>query len=251
MQLKSKNIVSAKKNAACEEKLPNAAKDPIAEIAPPESDGICAQRLAGQLANADIAAFVRAAVTLGRLGEQSVVPQLISLLQTQSDTVKRLCLLDVLHSLRPPNLAVLLAPFVQDEDLLFVRGVVWLSGAAGGEDALPALCAFLQSAKQQCIKDELLAESFWLAADGDEQRLLRLAEENDAFARFAAHRRWPKRSLNYSYFGVYPYPDYLWQKAKKAGLSQKEFRALWHRPRSKSPHPRPAELNKTESGKNN
>lgn len=189
--------------------------------------------------SADFALRLRAHLALGRLGQPQAFLPLVQRLQQEQCNLWRLLLLDALLLLPQQDKITPLAPLLaedqpQDEDAFFLAGLTWFVGRQGPQ-ALPLLsrCLLQQPARARRLKDELLFEAVWLAANGQKERLLTAAQEDGALWRFCLNRVWPRDFQ--PHFGIYPNPDYLWQKAQAEGLSQSQFKALFYRHRHKQP----------------
>ena len=182
---------------------------------------------------------LRSLLALGRLKQGAAFMPLVELLAKEHLNHWRLALLDTLFMLPyqdkiRPLLPLLATDQPGDGDAYFLSGLVWFLGQQG-QAALEPLTTLLlaQTARARRIKDDLLAEAIFLAAEGNTALLASLSEQNPPLARFCANRIWPKTTL--PCFSIYPNPDYMLQKALQAGLSHKQYKDLhhWHRNKRK------------------
>ncbi len=185
--------------------------------------------------NMDFSIRLRSLLALGRMGQGAAFMPLIELLQKEKATHWQLLILDILLMIPYDNKVDALYPILISEqaeagDGHFLRGLIFILGQQG-EPGLIALIEqiIMQPKRRFLFKDEIIAEAIFQAAAGDNVLIGRYAAQNQEFYRFCLNRRWPE-DLNCN-FGIYPYPDYILQKAMEQGLSKKEFRHLyqWHR----------------------
>jgi len=179
----------------------------------------------------DFAMRLRTFLALARMAQAEAAEPLLDFIATYSEQHWRLCALDALSFISLEHKARALAPFLTYNDGIFVRGVICLLGQQK-EEALPYLVDFLESPNSGRIRSDLLGEAFWQAAGGREELLSKLAAENSVFARWDRHRLRPPNLIRH--YDIYPYPDYLWQKAQKVGIDQKAFRRLYYWSRDKN-----------------
>lgn len=183
----------------------------------------------------DFALRLRALLALGRLKQGEAFMPLVGSLTDEPLNHWRLAILDTLFMLPyadkiNPLLPLLVEDQPGDGDAYFLSGLVWFLGQQGPAALDPLVKLLLaQAARARRIKDDLLAEAIFLAAEGDETLIERLSEQNPPLARFCANRIWPKTTRQR--FGIYPNPDYLLQKALQAGLTHKQYKNLhyWQR----------------------
>jgi len=197
----------------------------------------------------DFALRLRALLALGRLKQGEAFLPLTELLAKETLNHWRLALLDTLFMLPytdkiSPLLPLLTTDRPGDGDAYFLCGLVWFLGQQGAAAIIPLVELVLSKpALARSLKDDLLAEAFFLAAAGDISLLERMGEHNPPLARFCSNRIWPKTTR--PRFGVYPNPDYLLHKALQAGLSQSQYKSLhyWQR-KKQQPDPKNGSTNK-------
>jgi hypothetical protein len=183
----------------------------------------------------DFALRLRALLALGRLNQEGAFLPLVEMLAKERQNHWRLALLDTLNILPyadkiGPLLPLLALDQPGDGDAYFLSGLVWFLGRQGPAAITPLTEMLLaKPARARRLKDDLLAEAFFLAAGGDIGLLERLSGQYPPLARFCGNRIWPKTTL--PCFGIYPNPDYLLHIALKEGLSRGQYRRLhyWHR----------------------
>ncbi len=198
--------------------------------------------------NTEFSIRLRSLLAIGRMQQAAAFLPLIKLLQKEKATHWRLLILDMLLLIAAKNnpadksakadtvallYPLLTTPQTEDIDGYFLRGLIFALGQQG-EAGLSALIEQIikQPQRRFLFKDELIAEAIFQAAAGDMVQIKRYAAQDRHFYRFCLNRRWPE-DLN-CHFGIYPYPDYMLQKALEQGLTKKEFRDLyqWHRDKS-------------------
>ncbi|MCL1906158.1 MAG: hypothetical protein FWG06_04020 [Clostridiales bacterium] len=178
---------------------------------------------------------LRALIALGRLKQGGAFMPLVDMLAEERLNHWRLALLDTLLMLPnedkiSPLLPLLAVDQPGDGDACFLSGLVWFFGQQGSAAIDPLVKMLLaKPARARRLKDDLLAEAFFMAAGKDTGLLERLGEKEPPLARFCGNRIWPKTT--HSCFGIYPNPDYMLQKALQAGLSHRMYKSLhhWHR----------------------
>lgn len=179
----------------------------------------------------DFAVRLRLFLSLARMAQEEAAGPLLEFIIACPEQHWRLCALDALSFIPMEHKARALAPFLADNDGVFVRGLICLLGQQK-EEALPYLADFLEYPHSGKIRSELLGEAFWQAAGGREEVLAGLRKEKPAFALWDRYRLRPPDLIRH--YEIFPYPDYLWQKAKKVGLDQKAFRRLYFWSRDKN-----------------
>lgn len=170
-------------------------------------------------------------IIIGRSKRSEYFQPLAVMLAAEKTTHWRLAILDTLLQLPSADKITVIARLLPDNDWVFVRGLVWFLGHQGRQ-ALEPLNSYLFETGRYCaIRDGLLAEALWLAVGCNQQAAIELATENTALGRFCRHLIWP--TDNICRYGIYPYPDYLWQIAQINGITAAEFRSLYYHPRPK------------------
>ena len=187
--------------------------------------------------SANFALRLRTYLALGRLGQAAAFAPLVAQLATENSTVWRLVILDTLFVLPQADKITPLTPLLitdqpDDAEGYFLCGLVWFLGNQG-EAAIPLLSRHLlaQPARARRIKDTLLREALWLAADGDLALLNKYAQTDPPLARFCRFRIWPEDCR--PHFGIFPNPDYLYENARQNGLTKLQYKQLFHWQRSK------------------
>lgn len=219
-----------------QERIKKASPEEVLELLPLIERFAAAERGASMallplLQKDDFAVRLRAFLSLARMAQAEAAEPLLDFIATCSEQHWRLCALDALSNIPMEHKARALAPLLADNDGIFVRGLICLLGQQKAE-ALPYLADFLEYPHSGKIRSELLGEAFWQAAEGKEELLAKLREEKPAFALWDRHRLRPPDLLRH--YEIFPYPDYLWQKAKKLGINQKAFRRLYYWSRDKN-----------------
>jgi len=170
-------------------------------------------------------------IVIGRSKRADYFQPLAAMLTEIKATHWRLAILDALLQLQVSDKITATASLLQDNDWVFVRGLVWFLRHQGRQ-ALEPLNSYLFETGRYCaIHDGLLAESLWLAIGCDRQAAIKLADEDTALGRFCRHLIWP--TDNICRYGIYPYPDYLWKIAKLTGVPAAVFKSLYYHPRPK------------------
>lgn len=183
------------------------------------------------LCHDDFLVRARAFIMLSRINDPSMWQPLIKYIDKERATHWRLCALEVLAGLPVSDRLLDLKCYLSSEDSIFLRGLIVLLGQKG-PDALPLLTEFATTIRAKTIKDEILVEAIYLASVGDLSKLETYLNTKEGFRRFWQYQMMPK-TLEQKY-DIFPYPDYLWQKAKKAGVKKGEYKRLHYRIRSKT-----------------
>lgn len=176
----------------------------------------------------DFSLKFRTLLTIQRLARPQSCPGLCDYIKKEPLTHWRIAALDAVASCPDPKRPQLMADFLKDDDPIFLRGAVWAYGCFK-EPALPYLAEFCGKPYAPKVRGEVLAEALYLAAGGRFSRLEAFFPQYPELRRFWDNRLLPKEPL--PKFQVFPYPDYLWDKAKQAGISKRDFQQLrfWHR----------------------
>ncbi|MCL1873133.1 MAG: hypothetical protein FWF85_03340 [Clostridiales bacterium] len=172
----------------------------------------------------------RILLAVRRLAQPETGILLWDLISREKATHWRLLALEIFLETPATDKASRLSALLLDDDGLFRRGVVWAL-ASLGQKALPVLAAFALTPASLAIRAPLLNEALCRSAGGGEQLLL-YASVWPEFDRWLRYRIFTD-GQNYD---IYPYPDYLLQKALAAGLSRREWYDLFRQPRKKDPH---------------
>ncbi|MGI5891411.1 MAG: hypothetical protein ACOX7H_01555 [Bacillota bacterium] len=192
-----------------------------------DQEGISALAIWPLIKKTNFALRLRTFLAVARMRDPIVLPLLIDYLREEKVTHWRLLALDAISFLPPADKSALLGQFIDDRDIIFLWGLISLLGDQG-PNSLPYLVKFLAQDTHNFLKDELIAESIFTAAGNDDVILLAWSAKDEIFSRWYRYRvKWDgKRRYN-----IYPYADYLWQKAQQAGLDQKTFKSLywWNR----------------------
>ena len=167
---------------------------------------------------------LRTLIALKRMRNPADAPLLAAFLARERQTHFRLAALEALTLGQSPEATELLAPFLADGESVFLRGVVWCMGQLGPA-ALPALASFILQPYAGKVRSEVVTEALFYAAGQSSERLRAYAVGHPGLGRYLLGRKMPEKPL--PKYDVYPYPDYLWQKAKAAGVDQKSFRRLY------------------------
>jgi len=179
----------------------------------------------------DFAVRLRTFLSLSRMAQPEAAGPLLDFIADGFEQHWRLCALDALSFIPIEHKAQALGPHLADNDGIFVRGLICLLGQQK-EEALPYLVDFLEYPHSGKIRSELLGEALWQAAEGREELLAELRKEKPAFNLWDRHRLRPPDLIRH--YEIFPYPDYLWQKAKKVGMDQKAFKRLYYWSRDKN-----------------
>lgn len=176
----------------------------------------------------DFGVRFRILLAVRRLAQPDAASLILDLICREKATHWRLLALEILSKAPLTDKVTRLSDLLLDEDGLFRRGVV-LALASLGQKALPVLAAFVLTPASLAIRGSLLNEALCRAAGGVEQLWL-YASAWPEFERWLRYRIF-SAGQNYD---IYPYPDYLLQKALAAGLSRREWYDLFRRPRKKN-----------------
>lgn len=185
--------------------------------------------LGALLHRADFPLKYRIFIAFSRLKQPAACPLLCGYMAAEKQTHWRLAALEGAAASTHPRAIALLTPFLEDEDALFLRGIVWALGSLG-PGAFSPLADFTAGEGRDRVRGEVLAEALFLAAGKDSSHLKAAFPQRPALRRFWQNRLLPQEPL--PKYHIYPYPDYLWEKAQEAGVSKKEFQRLrfWYRP---------------------
>lgn len=115
-----------------------------------------------------------------------------------------------------------------------LRGAIWCVGRLSGMAAVSVLAEFICKPFSRVVRDEILADCWYrLAKTVDEVELLAYVVENPDLQAWLLYRD-PQEDTNY---GIYPGHDYLWQIAEDLGVTQKDFKRIYFRARTKKSKP--------------
>ncbi|MDD2499034.1 MAG: HEAT repeat domain-containing protein [Desulfitobacteriaceae bacterium] len=195
--------------------------------------GEAAQRVLPLLEHEDYQVRSRAFITLGRLQDSSIIPELLAYLKRETEEEWRLRVLECLYLLHDQKAVPYLVSYLEDYRYpMMIRGTIWLIGFLGGKEAVEIIGRFGVSPGGRMVKDEVILEALSLA-------LASFPEGTGFFADIQKKRPEIARAFRYVVlpdvkkprFNVYPYPDYLLDRAKMRGISPKEFKKLsfWDR----------------------
>ncbi len=182
--------------------------------------------------DADIFAVrLKTLVVIGCSKRSEYFEPMSTMLVKANATHWRLSILDTLLHLSAADKITATAPLLQDNDYVFIRGLVWFLGHQGSQALLPLNSYLFETGRYRAIHDDLIAESLWLAVGCDVQAAQQLASADTALGRFCRHLIWP--TDNNCRYGIYPFPDYLWQIAKAIGIPSAKFKSLYYHPQPK------------------
>lgn len=192
---------------------------------------VTAKRLVCFLDHPDYLVRSRVFIALGRIKDIEVSGQLLDYLEREPGEEWQLRVLECFYLFNDRQIVLRLAYWLEKYDEPIVtRGLVWLLGYLGGEEALNVLLEFAISPKGRIVKSEIIYEGIAIAlqslddADCYWQRMLR---ENPLIHRYFKYSNLPM--VERPRFSIYPYPDYLLDQAKLQGIKAKEFKKLYYR----------------------
>ena len=172
----------------------------------------------------------RTFIAMKRINDTSLWPYLIEYIDQEKSTYWRLMSLEVLEGFDDKRIIDALINFLSDSDLIFLRGLIVLLGQKG-PDSLPLLVDLASSDISRSIKDEIWIEVFYFACGGSWDFLETYKKTNADFDRFMRYQILPKKVVKK--YDIYPYHDYLWQKARKVGINKNEYKTFFYRARNK------------------
>lgn len=186
-------------------------------------------RLLPFLHHPDYRVRLRTFIALGRLKDPSPAPELVEYLKKEQKEEWQLVALECLAHLQERKVVGQLAPFLNYHQYpLVVRGVVWLIGSLGGREAVEIIAGFTASPQGRLVKSELILEALALA-------ITSFTGGPDCWEKVKAECPDVERAFRYTifpdvdqvHFGIYPYPDYLLDRAREQGISHREFKKLY------------------------
>ena len=177
----------------------------------------------------DFALKFRVLLALERLKRPEVFNPLLVYAQREEETHWRLAALKALLVCPKKEKPRFLQVFLADGNSIFLRGAVWAYGAMGRE-ALPYLADFCGQKYAPKVKDDVLAQALYMAAEQNFSFIEDYFAAYPGLRRFWLNRHRPEEDFTPVY-DIFPYPDYMWLKAQAAGLSKDDFRCLrfWYR----------------------
>ncbi|MGI6065848.1 MAG: HEAT repeat domain-containing protein [Bacillota bacterium] len=187
-----------------------------------------AQRIFPLLEHDDYKVRSRAFITLGRLKDSSIIPELLAYLKQEKDEEWRLRVLECLYHFRNQKVIPDLLPLLEDYRYpMLIRGTIWLIGSLGGKEAVRIIGEFGAKPHGRIVKTEVILEALSLA-------IASIPDGTSFFAKIQKERADIARAFRYvtlpdpekPRFDVYPYPDYLLDRAKIQGIDAKEFKRL-------------------------
>lgn len=132
------------------------------------------------------------------------------------------------------KLASLAGLLQEDNQPVVLRGAIWCVGRLSGMSAIDIFVNFIAQPFSRVVRDEILADCwFRLAKTVDQQELQEYVNQNADLNSWLLYRD-PQEDTNY---GIYPGHDYLWQIAEDLGVTQKDFKRIYFRARTKKSKP--------------
>lgn len=172
-------------------------------------------------------------VTIGRIGNQETAAPLLAWLQQTPDPCWQLQGLDAWYQLPLPKeeqIHTVQSLLLWAKAPITIRGVLWLAVQIGGKEMLRLLAEFLSKPTAGIIRDEFLNDAwFRLAQTVSPASCRAVIAAYPAVAVWLKYRYWDEQS----YYGLYPSHDYLWQIAQTEGITQKELKKNYWKPRNK------------------
>lgn len=185
------------------------------------------------LEEADWALKAKALITLGRLANPETAADLIDFIQVEKEPYWQLMALDSWFQMplnREKQAEVLQGLLLWAKSPILIRGIIGLSAYIGGEKILLLLADFIDKPSHRLVKDEILAFAwFKTALDLDNAIVEELVSERLNLRVWLKYQSCDEKAV----YGIYPNPDYLWQRAHAAGLSLQDFKNLYWRARRK------------------
>lgn len=190
-----------------------------------------AKRLICFLDHPDYLVRSRVFIALGRIRDIEVSGQLLDYLESEPEEEWQLRVLECFYLFNDRKVVSRLARLLDKyHEPIVTRGLVWLLGYLGGEEAFNLLLEFAVSSKGRIVKSDIIYEGIALAlqslADNDHY-WKRMLKENLLIDRYFQYSSLPK--VERPRFSIYPYPDYLLDQAKLQGIKAKEFKKLYYR----------------------
>lgn len=177
-------------------------------------------------------------LTIGRLRNPAIAPQIIAWLRREKEPWWQLQGLDCWWQLplcKAEQESTLRSLIQWVRQPVTVRGLVWLLRQVGTKGAAELFAELVLSKKTMVVKAEFLHDAWFALA-----ATLTPAEKNDLLARYPAFRVW----LNFCYpsaktthYGLYPSPDYLRQQALELGVDGVALKRIYTKPRKKAAAP--------------
>lgn len=192
-------------------------------------------KLLAYLEHPDYLMRSRLFIALGRIRDKTISQKLLDYIKIQNEEEWQLRALECLYHLSPQGIIPCLRPLIyQPVFPLAARGAVWLIGYLGGEAALATLLEFAASPKNSLIKSEITMEAIALAVKSlegqvNEQIWQEMIRKNPQAKNFFLYTTFPE--VVPPRFFIYPYPDYLLERAKIQGIRARDFKKLYYIPR--------------------
>ncbi|MEL7564785.1 MAG: HEAT repeat domain-containing protein [Dehalobacterium sp.] len=190
-----------------------------------------AKRLIPLLHHPDYLVRSRIFIALGRIKDSEVSEQLLDYLDSEPGEEWQLRVLECFYLFNDQKVVSRLSHLLKKHhEPIITRGVAWLLGYLGGEEAFKILLEFAVSPKGRLVKSDIIYEGLALALqslDHADDYWKETLSKNTSIARFFLYSRLPE--VDRPRFSVYPYPDYLLDQAKGKGIKAKEFKKLYYR----------------------
>lgn len=202
----------------------------------PETDGAPWERkLLPLLAIEDWLVRAKTLLTIGRLGNPAIAPEIIRWLRRTEEPWWQLQGLDCWWQLpvgKREQETTLRSLIQWARQPVTVRGLVWLLRQMGTKGAAELFVEFVLTKKTMVVKAEFLHDAWFVLAE-----TLTPAEKGELLTRYPAFRVW----LNFCYpsekpahYGLYPSPDYLRQQALALGVDGALLKRIYIKPRKKT-----------------
>ncbi len=175
----------------------------------------------------------KALITIGRTGQSDIAAPVLAWGQQQKAPHWQLQALDAWWQLPVPSLQrqqTIAALLAWAKEPVTIRGVVWLIAQCPGAAMTDLLAGFINNPCSAIIKDEFLTYAWQKVSRGlSTQQLTAITGHYLNLRVWLKYREFNNKAI----YGLYPNQDYLWQLAKTEGISQKEFKSLYFKPRNK------------------
>ena len=172
-------------------------------------------------------------ITIGRIGNEETAAPLLAWLQQMPESCWQLQGLDAWYQLPLPKeeqIDTVQSLLIWAKAPITIRGVLWLAVQIGGQEMLCLLAEFLSKPTAGMIRDEFLHDAwFRLAQTVSPGSCQKVVAAYPAVAVWLKYRDWEEQSC----YGLYPSHDYLWQIAQTEGITQKELKKNYWKPRNK------------------
>lgn len=190
-----------------------------------------ANRLICFLEHPDYLIRSRVFIALGRIGDTEVKEQLLDYLESEPGEEWQLRVLECFYLFNDREVVSRLAHLLDKyQEPIVTRGLVWLLGYLGGEEALHLLLKFAVRPQGRIVKSDIIYEGIVLALrslDNADYYWEEMLKKKPLFDRYFQYSSLPE--VGQPRYSIYPYPDYLLDQGKLQGIKTKDFKKLYYR----------------------